>query len=78
MLSIAVVAAAIAARRGFFEPAATEHGGAARMAVAGDFLVLRVRIAGADRIRSGQFQERAKDSFAFIFLTVWRVFLVFY
>jgi hypothetical protein len=48
------------------------------MAVAGDFLVLRVRIAGADRIRSGQFQERAKDSFAFIFLTVWRVFLVFY
>jgi hypothetical protein len=43
MLSIAVVAAAIAARRGFFEPAATEHGGAARMAVAGDFLVLRAR-----------------------------------
>jgi hypothetical protein len=46
MLSIAAVAAAIAARSGFFEPAATGHGIAAWMAVAG---AIRVRVAGLER-----------------------------
>jgi hypothetical protein len=66
MLSIAVVAAAIAARRGSFEPAATEHGGATRMAVAGDFLVLRARRGcGSDQI--GAISGKGKRQFCLYF-----------
>ncbi|MCI48193.1 hypothetical protein A2U01_0069436, partial [Trifolium medium] len=72
MLSIAVVAAAIAASRDEFEVAETEQGGAGIYELAGEFLVklasLRVAVHGRVGFGAALFEENQNGNFK----TFWR------